>query len=95
MRTVSVGEAARTIESVRPDGRDTDQTVGNVLADIAKTLWPKNTAPNLAVVANCEVRSAERYLEGSRAWSGDAIAAIVAEIMRRHHMRNFKVVKRS
>jgi hypothetical protein len=69
--------------------------VENVLADIAKTLWPKNTAPNLAAAADCEVRSAERYLEGSRAWSGDAIAAIVAEIMRRHHMRNFRVVKKT
>lgn len=95
MRAISAGEAAQAIESVRPDGRATDQTVENVLADIAKTLWPKNTAPNLAHHAACEVRSAERYLEGSRAWSGDAIAAIVAEIMRRHHMRNFKVVKRS
>lgn len=94
MRTTSAVGTAQATETVRPSGRDTDQMVENVLADIAKTLWPKNTAPNLAVHANCEVRSAERYLEGSRAWSGDAIAAIVAEIMRRHHLRNFKVVKR-
>lgn len=94
MRAVSVGKAAQTTETVRPDGRVTDQTVENVLADIAYTLWPKNTAPNLAAEIGCEVRSVERYLEGSRAWSGDAIAAIVAEIMRRHHMRNIKIVKR-
>lgn len=94
MLRVSAATAVQARESARPDGRVTDQMVENVLADIAKTLWPKNTAPNLAVVADCEVRSAERYLEGSRAWSGDAIAAIVAEIMRRHHMRNLKITKR-
>lgn len=82
------------MESDRPNGRATDQMVGDVLTDIAKALWPTKTAPNLAVHAKCEVRSAERYLEGSRDWSGDAIAAIVAEIMRRHSMRNFKVTKR-
>lgn len=92
MRAMSPTAGQRSTETVRPDGRATDQTVENVLADIAYTLWPKNTAPNLATAADCEVRSAERYLEGSRAWSGDAIAAIVAEIMRRHHMRNFKVI---
>lgn len=68
--------------------------VGSVLAEVAYVLWPKNTAPNLAVAANCEVRSAERYLAGDREWSGDAIAAIVAEVLKRHSMRNFKVVKR-
>lgn len=94
MRSVSGAIVSRSNESVRPDGRVTDQMVGNVLADIAYALWPKNTAPNLAAAADCEVRSAERYLEGSRAWSGDAIAAIVAEIMRRHSMRNIKIVKR-
>jgi hypothetical protein len=34
------------------------------------------------------------YLAGDREWSGDAITVIVAEIMRRHGMRNFKVTKR-
>jgi uncharacterized protein YoaH (UPF0181 family) len=39
------------------------------------------------------VRQAERYL-GGHGWSGDAIAAIVAEILRRHAMRNVKITKR-
>lgn len=68
--------------------------VGSVLADIARTLWPENTAPFLASAAGCEVRTAERYLGGQRDWSSDAMAAIVAEIMRRHGLRNVKVVKR-
>lgn len=94
MRGVSTASAQRAAESVRPDGRATDQMVGDVLSDIARALWPSNTAPNIASRASCTVRAAERYLEGSRDWSGDAIAAIVAEIMRRHAMRNFKVTKR-
>lgn len=94
MRAHSSVAVARATETDRPGGRDTDQMVENVLADIAKALWRKNTAPNLAAVTDCEVRSAERYLEGSRDWSGDAVAAIVAEILRRHKMRNVKVIAR-
>lgn len=78
-------------ETVRPAGRGTDQLVGSVLADIARTLWPEQTAPSLAAVTKCEVRTAERYLGGQREWSGDAIAAIVSEILKRHAMRNVKV----
>lgn len=83
-------ESAR--ETVRPVDRETDQTVETVLADIAYTLWPSNTAPEIAALCGCSVRAAERYLGGQREWSGVAIAVIVAEIMRRHAMRNFKVV---
>ena len=68
--------------------------VGSVLADIARTLWPEGTAPNLAAAAKCEVRTAERYLGGQRDWSGDAVAVIVGEILKRHAMRNVKVKAR-
>lgn len=82
-------------EIPRPDGRvpkqDTGQSVASVLTDIAKTLWPANTAPHLAALCRCSVRAAERYLGGQREWSGDAIAAIVSEILRRHSMRHVKV----
>lgn len=91
MSGLSRGAAALSPESDRPNGRDTDQMVEDVLSDIARALWPNCTAANIASRAKCTVRAAERYLEGSRDWSGDAIAAIVAEIMRRHSMRNFKV----
>jgi hypothetical protein len=38
--------------------------------------------------ALCELRN--DLLGGQRDWSGDAIAAIVAEILKRHSMRNVK-----
>lgn len=67
---------------------------GSTLADIARTLWPENTAPEIAAAAGCSTRAAEFYLAGGREWSGDAIAAIVSEILRRHKMRNVKVTAR-
>lgn len=94
MRTSSALAVARATETDRPFVSATDQTVENVLAAVAKTLWPTNTAPNLAHEIGCEIRTAERYLEGSRAWSGDAIAILIAEIMRRHSTRNIKIKSR-
>ncbi len=80
-------------ETSRQACRDTDTSVGDALADIAKrTLWPENTAPNLAAACGCSVRMAERYLGGHCDWSGDAVAAVVAEILRRHSMRNVKII---
>lgn len=81
-------------ENDRPDCPVTDQMVGSVLKDIAVALWPENSAANLAAIVNCNVRTVERYFEGSREWSGDAIAAIVSEILKRHSMRNVRVVAR-
>lgn len=79
-------------ETARQVWRETDTSVGDVLSDIAKrTLWQENTAPNLAAACGCSVRMAERYLGGHCEWSGDAIAAVVAEILRRHSMRNVKI----
>ena len=94
MGAVSRGSAAGTIETIRPVGRATDQMVGSVLSDIASALWPTNTAANIAAEVGCSVRAAERYLGGQREWSGDAIAIIVSEILKRHAMRNVKIVKR-
>lgn len=92
MRSISAARAAPAIETVRQERRDTDTSVGDVLSDIAKlTLWPENTAPCLAAACGCSVRMAERYLGGHCDWSGDAIAAVVAEILKRHSMRNVKV----
>lgn len=88
------GKFPQARESVRPDDRETDQLVGSVLSEIARTLWPTNTAAHVAALVPCEVRSAERYLGGQREWSGDAVAAVVAEILKRHKMRNVKVVAR-
>ena len=68
--------------------------VGDVLSEIASTLWPTNTAPHIAAAVGCSVRAAERYLGGQREWSGDALAVIVEEIAKRHRMRNVCVVAR-
>lgn len=94
MRAVSTVPRSEQIESSRPNGRDTDQMVGDVLSDVATRLWPTNTAANIAAECGCSVRAAERYLGGQREWSGDAIAVIVAEILKRHRMRNVRVVRR-
>lgn len=67
---------------------------GSVLSDVARMLWPSKTAANVAAVVGCSERAAEFYLAGQREWSGDAIAEIVAEILKRHRMRNVKVSAR-
>ncbi len=94
MRQSSAIAFPRAIETARPVGRFTDHLVGDVLSDIARTLWPNKTAEHVAVISDCTVRAAERYLAGDREWSSDALAAIVAEILKRHGMRNARVVAR-
>lgn len=83
-------------EIVRPSGRPPDQTVAGpgILADISrKVLWIDATAPSLAAALGrarrkpCPIRTAERYLGGQRDWSDEALAVIIAEIMRRHLAR--------
>jgi hypothetical protein len=92
MRAVSGELSTGHTESVRHEWRETDTSVGDVLTDIAKrVLWPENTAANLAALSGCSVRQAERYL-GGREWSGDAVAAVMGEILKRRGMRNIKVV---
>lgn len=84
----------------RPLGPATDRMVEDVLEEIAKKLWPENTAACLAsrIVGRngkpIAVRTVERYFEGAREWSGDAVAVIISEIARRHGMRNVRVTAR-
>lgn len=94
MHGLSARECAGGSGIVRTDVRATEQLFVSTVADIARTLWPQDTAPNVASAAGCSVRAAEYYLAGDRDWSGDAIAAIVSEILRRHSMRNVRVTKR-
>lgn len=97
MRAVSGAPRAAATEIVRQEWREADTSVGDdVLSHIAKrTLWPENTAPALAAACGCSTRMAERYLGGHCEWSGDAIAAVVSEILKRHAMRNVRVKARS
>ena len=46
---------------------------------VARALWPRKTAANLAAKAGCSIRAAKFYLAG-RDWSHEAIRALVAEI---------------
>lgn len=100
MRELSTALSTGHTKIDRPSCPATDHLVAPVLNDIAEALWPKNTAASLASLIvgpdgkHPHPRTIERYLEGSREWSGDAIAAIVAEILRRHSMRNVRVRSR-
>jgi hypothetical protein len=89
---VEASESKRAI--VTADEQSFGQ-VNSVLSSIARMLWPSKTAVHIAAATNCSVRAAEFYLAGERDWSGDALAAIVSEILKRHSMRNVKVAKRS
>lgn len=94
MRTSSAVSAVRAIESARTGVRDGEQSFGSILGDVARLLWPTKTAAHVAAVVGCSERAAEFYLAGDREWSGDALAALVAEILKRHSMRNVKVIPR-
>lgn len=85
--------ATEPTETVRQICEPTDIFVGSVIGDVAKMLWPRNTAPELASRVGCSVRTIERQ-QASGDWSGDAIAAIVSEILKRHAMRHVKVAAR-
>lgn len=82
------------MESGRQDCLEPDRFVGREISSICKlVLWTENTAPHVAAAVGCSVRQAERYLSNHN-WSGDALAAIVSEILRRHSMRNVRVTAR-
>lgn len=91
MLRVSAPALAPSRQIDRPDGPATDHLVEPTLKAIAEALWPENAAANLAAEIGCSVRTVERYFEGSRDWSGDAVAVLVAEICRRHAMRNIRI----
>lgn len=95
MFRVSTASAQSAVEIDRSELRDTEESFGSILSDIVVLLFPApNTAAQLAAELGCSVRNVELYMSGKQKWSGDAIAFIVAEIMRRHAMRNFRVTKR-
>lgn len=96
MRRVSPAQAGVATEIDRSGLRLTEESFGTILADIVELLYPPpNTPAQLASELGCTVRNVELYLSGKQKWSGDAVAFIVAEIMRRHGLRNFRVTKRS
>lgn len=94
MRSTSAVPRFGTTKFVRSDLQDTEENFGSVVTDVARLLWPKGTAVEIAALTGCSVRNVEFYLSGQQKWSGDALAVIVGEILRRHGMRNARVVKR-
>ena len=94
MQRVSVAAVAPSIETSRTVIREAEQSFGSIFADIARMLWPTKTAANVAAAVGCSERAAEFYLAGGREWSGDAIAVLVAEVLKRHSMRNVKVISK-
>ncbi len=96
LQRVSAPGLAPSTKNDRSDLQDTEGNFGSILVEVVELLYPPpNTAAQLASELGCTVRNVELYLSGKQKWSGDAVAFIVAEIMRRHSMRNFKVIKRS
>lgn len=94
MGQVSRVPRSEQIEIQRTDIRLGEQMFGSVLSDVARMLWPTKTAANVAAAAGCTERAVEFYLAGDREWSGDALAVIVSEILKRHAMRNVRITKR-
>lgn len=91
MRALVHSGTAKARKIARSDVQDDEQSFGATIADVARLLWPTKTAAHLAAAAGCSERAAEFYLAGDRDWSGDALAVIVSEILRRHGMRNARV----
>lgn len=94
MRTPLALRATKSSQTIRREFHQGEESCGFVIGDVARLLWPTKTAAHIAALAHCTERNAEFCLAGKQKWSGDAIAAIVAEILKRHSMRNVKVVKR-
>ena len=94
MRTASATASAVATRTTRTLVRQDEQLFGSILTQLAKLLWPTKTAAHLAAKIGCGERAAEFYLAGGRDWSGDAVAAIVSEVLARHAMRNVKVIAR-
>lgn len=74
-------------KSPRTDVHLPEQMFGSILGDVARLLWPRKTAAHVAALVGCSERAAEFYLAGEREWSGDAVTALVFEILRRHRER--------
>ena len=60
--------------------------------DLARTFGAStHEEAKIAAELKCHPRTIERYMEGAREWSGEAVAVVVEELLRRHRLRNVKV----
>lgn len=95
MHVVSRKATVLSTGTVRSLVRDTEENFGSIFNDIIFDLWPPpNSAAKAAADIGCGVRNIELCLQKQK-WSGEIAAAIVAEILRRHRMRNVKIKSRA
>jgi|GEM_PF-6861957 hypothetical protein len=74
----------------RPTRRVVSAKTGSdriTFGDLARFACPYKTAAWLAHIAKCEVRTAERWLEGKHEPPMEMLGAVMAEIMRRFNQR--------
>ena len=87
--------AITSLEINRSRYQSSEESFGPIFTDIAILLCPPpKTAAKIANIIGCWERNAEACLAGAQKWSGDAVAAIIAEVLRRHAMRNVKIKSR-
>ena len=60
-----------------------DKIVRRIFGPIARVVWPHNTDAHVAAIADCDPRSARRYLSGEIEPPGIVLAAILTEITKR------------
>jgi hypothetical protein len=56
-------------------------------AELARMAWPTKTEANLAFITGYEPRTCRRWLADDTEPPAEALAAVLAEIMRRAHQR--------
>ncbi len=71
--------------NVRPVSRINGHRIH--FAELARMAWPQKTEANLAFVTGYEPRTCRRWLADDTEPPAEALAAVLAEIMRRAHQR--------
>ena len=77
---------ARVAEASAIEGQlsaGTDKIVTRKFGAVARVLWPFKTAAHLAAIADCEERTAKRWLSGEFEPPAIVIAAVIVEITKR------------
>jgi hypothetical protein len=72
----------RSAKSVRPNNQHRIY-----FRDLAQMAWPEKTEANLAYITQSDPRTCRRWLANDTEPPAEALAAVLAEIMRRAHQR--------
>lgn len=65
----------------RTNVRSSELRYGGKFGVVARALWPRKTAAEIAAKTGVTQRAAEHWLAGTRRPSAMAVAAVVAEIL--------------